>query len=153
LTQQEQPEQPEVELYREVGSSWWPVLWGPGFAAAGALIELASGTLHGMAWLLTGLGLAVLATAWVSARRRVLSVRLTRQTLYQGRETLPVRRIAEVDDVGASMGAKVLGGAWVVPKRFTGVPLRLSDGSRVLAWAKDADALRAAIGRLLSADR
>lgn len=153
MTEAGQARQPEVELYREVGSSWWPVLWGPAFAAAGALIEFASGTLHGMAWLLTGLGLAVLAAVWVSARRRVLSVRLTQLALYQGRESLPVRQIATVEGVGASMGAKVLGGGWVVPKRFTGVPLQLCDGSRVLAWAKDADALRTALNRLPSTDR
>jgi hypothetical protein len=36
-----------------------------------------------------------------------------------------------------------------VPKKFTEVPLRLADDTVVLAWAKDPDALRAAIRPLV----
>lgn len=145
--------EPEAVLYGEQGSSWWPLLWGPAFAVSGAGIEAATGPVHALAWLLIGLGLAVGTFAWVSARRKVLAVRLTPTTLYQGREELAVRRIAAVEGVGASMGARVLGGSWSVPKRFTGVPLQLTDRSRVLAWAKRPDELRAALATLADPDR
>jgi hypothetical protein len=64
---------------------------------------------------------------------------------------LPVDRIVELDDVGAPIGARVLGGGWTVPRKFTEVPLRLADGTVVLAWAKDPDAFRAALRPLLAA--
>jgi hypothetical protein len=43
------------------------------------------------------------------------------------------------------VGARVLGGGWTVPKKFTELPLRLTDDTVVVAWARDADALRAAL--------
>lgn len=141
--------EPELELYRERGSSWWPVLWGPLFAAVGAGVESTSGPVHGLAWTLVGIGLAVLAVVWVVTRRRVCSVRLTPKTLYQGRETLAVQRIVKVDEVGASLGARVLGGGLAVPRKFVGVPVQLDSGSTVLAWARDGEALRKALSRLV----
>ena len=135
--------------YAELGSTWWPVLWGPIFAFVGAGLEALTGPVHVLGWLLVGLALAVLATVWVQARRRVCSVRLTGDTLYQGREGLPVERIAEIEDVGSPLGARVLGGGWTVPRKFAELPLRLRDDSVVLAWAKNPDALRAALQPLL----
>jgi hypothetical protein len=75
----------------------------------------------------------------------VCSVRLTAETLQQGRETIPVRTIADVDDVGLPVGARVLGGGWTAPRKFGELPVRLTDDTVVLAWAKDIDALRAAL--------
>lgn len=142
--------QPEPVLYAETGSSWWPVLWGPVFAAVGAGVEATSGPVHGQAWALVALGLFVITLVWVSARRRMCSVRLTPTVLYQGRETLPVARIAGLGEVGVQMGARVLGGGLAVPRKFTGVPLELDDGTTVLAWAKDGEALQDALGALLT---
>jgi hypothetical protein len=139
------------QLYHESGSSWWPLLWGPVFALAGAGVEALSGPVHGALWVLTGLGLAVCAFVWVSARRRVCSVWLTAAELTQGREALAVAKIAAVEDVGSPVGARVLGGGWSVPKRFAEVPVRLADGSVVLAWAKDPIALKTALRPLLPA--
>lgn len=144
--------EPDVEgpvRYAEIGSTWWPVAWGPIFALAGAGLEALAGPVHVIGWLVVGIALAVGATVWVQARRRVCSVRLTDDTLYQGREGLPVSRIAEIEDVGSPLGARVLGGGWTVPKRFVELPLRLRDDSVVLAWAKDPDALRAALRPLV----
>jgi len=166
-------------LYREAGSSWWPVLWGPAFAAVGAAVEATAGPVHGLAWALVGLGLAGLAAIWVRARRQFCSVLLTPHSLRQGREALPVSRIAEVAEVAeacAPVGARVLGGGWTVPKRFVEVPLRLhddhagvdetdaagadggsggtsttSDQPVVIAWARDPAALRAALRPLVKA--
>jgi hypothetical protein len=136
-------------LYAEPGSTWWPVLWGPIFAVLGAVVEGLAGPVHVIAWVLIGLGLAVAALVWVQARRRVCSVRLSHLALYQGREQLTVDRIAEVDEVGTPIGAKILGGGWTVPKKFGEVPLRLTDDTVVIAWAKDPEALRAALRPLL----
>jgi hypothetical protein len=140
------PTEPEAPVrYAESGSSYWPVLWGPLFALAGAGVEALSGPVHRMLWLLVGLGLAAAALIWVQARRRICSVRVTALALTQGRERLPLDRIAEVADVGTPVGVRVLGGGWSVPKKFAEVPIRLRDGSVVLAWARDPDALRAAL--------
>ena len=137
--------------YAEPGSTWWPATWGIVFALVGGGIEALSGPVHVLVWVLVGIGLSGLTLIWVHARRRVLSLRLTSEILYQGLEPLPVSRIADVDDVGAPIGARVLGGGWTVPKKFTEVPLRLADGTVVLAWAKDPDAFRAALRPLLNA--
>jgi hypothetical protein len=136
-------------LYTEPGSGWWPLLWGPVFALVGAGVEALSGPVHTVAWLVVALVLFGLALLWVQARRRVCSVTVTGTNLYQGREPLAVREIVAVDDVGMPVGARVLGGGWTVPKKFTEVPLRLADDSVVVAWAKDPDALRAALRPLL----
>lgn len=136
----------ETVLYRERGSGWAPVLWGPTLALAGYLAELAlGGPRHAPAWTLAGLALMALTAVWVYARRRFLAVTLTSQTLWQGREPLPVERVAEVDDVGAPVGATVLGGGWTVPRKYDELPIRLDDDSVVLAWARDVEALRAAL--------
>lgn len=136
--------------YAEPGSTWWPVAWGPIFAAAGAGVEAMSGPVHGIAWVLVGLALAVGAFVWVQARRRVCSVAVTPTTLHQGRERLSISRITEVDDVGAPVGARVLGGGWTAPRKFVEVPLRLRDDSVVVGWAKDPEALRAALRPLIT---
>ena len=136
-------------LFAEPGSSFWPLLWGPIFAVLGAAVEAMSGRVHTVAWPLVGLALAGIAAVWVASRRRVLCVRLTTKTLTQGQETLTVERIAEVDEVGTPVGARVLGGGWAVPRKFTEVPVRLDDGTVVLAWALDGEGLRAALAGLV----
>ena len=137
-------------LYAEPGSSWWPVAWGPVFALLGAGVEALSGPVHALAWTIVGFVLFGLALLWVRARRGLCSVLLTRGTLYQGQEPLAVATIRAVDDVGTPVGARVLGGGWTVPKKFVDVPLRLADDTVVVAWAKDPDALRAALRPLLT---
>ncbi|WP_116041698.1 hypothetical protein [Amycolatopsis palatopharyngis] len=136
----------EPVLYREPGSGLAPLLWGPIFALVGFLSEVVlGGPTHPVPWTLIGLALLAMTALWVYARRRFLAVRLTPSTLWQGREPLPVRRIVEVDDVGAPVGATVLGGGWTVPRKYDELPLRLDDDSVVVAWAKDVEALRAAL--------
>ncbi|MFL6140795.1 MAG: hypothetical protein ACJ72N_02850 [Labedaea sp.] len=142
--------------FAEPGSTWWPVLWGPAFAGLGAGVEAMSGRPHLAGWLVVGVGLAGLAALWVRSRRRLLSVSLTADELVQGQESLAVRRIADVvadqddpADGAAPVGARVLGGGWTVPRKLTGVPLRLDDGSVVLAWARDGERLRSALRAVL----
>ncbi|HEU5469824.1 MAG TPA: hypothetical protein VFV67_04170 [Actinophytocola sp.] len=137
----------EEILFAEPGSTWWPVLWGPAFAVAGVTVEALSGPVHWVAWLVIGAALAGGAAGWVRGRRRLLRVRLTPATLTQGTETLAVQHIAGVEE-DAPAGARVLGGGWTVPRKLIGVPVRLSDGRVVLAWARDGDGLRAALAGL-----
>jgi hypothetical protein len=139
----------EPVLYAEPGSTRWPLLWGPVFAAVGAGVEALTGPVHTVAWLVVGIALFGVFALWVSARRKVYRVELTPATLTQGRETLPVKEIAQVSDIGAATGAKVLGGGWTVPRKTYEVPLRLDDDSTVLAWARDDEALKAALVRLV----
>jgi hypothetical protein len=147
------PDEGGPVLYAERGSSWWPVLWGPAFAAVGAAVESLTGPVHTAAWLIVGIGLAGVAAVWVNARRKLLLVRLTPTALTQGREHLPVPRIAEVDEVGHPTGARVLGGGWTAPRKYTELPVRLDDGTVVIAWAKDVAALQTALRRLLNPAR
>ncbi|GGU29840.1 DUF3093 family protein [Lentzea flava] len=136
-------------LYRESGSSWWPLLWGPAFAVAGYLIELITGPASVALWTAVGLGLTLGAVLWVYGRIKTGSVALTAEEAQFGRERLPVSMIEACRDVGAPAGARVLGGGWSVPKGTTAVPLRLLDGTVVLAWARDPEALLAALRRVV----
>jgi hypothetical protein len=139
----------EPVLYAEPGSTRWPLLWGPLFAGAGAGLEASTGPVHTVPWLVVGITLFGGAALWVSARRKVYRVELTPKTLQQGRETIDVKDIRKITDVGASTGARILGGGWSTPRKTYEIPLRLDDDTVVLAWARDDDALKAALIRLV----
>jgi hypothetical protein len=136
-------------LFAEHGSSWWPLLWGPLFAAIGVVVEVTTGAVHWLQWFVVAVVLFGGAVVWVSARRKVYLVRLTTGSLTQGRERLAVDVIAAVTDVGTPAGVRILGGGWSVPRRTTAVPVRLADESVALAWARDDDGLRDALRRLV----
>ncbi|HKN53235.1 MAG TPA: hypothetical protein VJX66_12070 [Amycolatopsis sp.] len=142
----------ERTLYHESGVSWIALLWAPLFALIGALAELVTGgPVHVVGWVIVALGLFAITTPWVYARRRYLSMEVTQRELRQGREKVPAERIAEVTDVGAPVGARVLGGGWTVPRKYDSLPIRLDDGTVVLAWARDVEALRDALVRVVRA--
>ncbi len=133
-------------LFTEAGSSWWPLAWGPGFGLVGALVELAlGGPVSTVAWVVFSVVLVGCALVVVRAKRRFGSVAVTPEEARFGEERLPVVDIAAVDDVGAELGGRVLGGGASVPKGTTDVPLRLTDGSTVVGWARDGDGLRDAL--------
>ncbi|RRO13065.1 hypothetical protein EIL87_25800 [Saccharopolyspora rhizosphaerae] len=137
-------------LYSERGSSWWPVLWGPVFAALGLVVEqLTLGPRNVAMWVLVGLALAVAAAIWAYGRRRLLAVSLTRSELVLGREQLATDRITAVREVGAPVGARVLGGSWTVPKGTGEIPLRLDDDTVVLAWARNSEVLSEELAKLV----
>jgi hypothetical protein len=139
----------EPVLYAEQGSTWWPLLWGPAFAGIGAGVEATTGPVHTVAWLIVGIVLFGGAVLWVNARRKIYRVELTPTLLRQGRETLDTTTISKVTDVGAATGARVLGGGWTTPRKTTELPIRLDDDTVVLAWARDDEALKAALTRLV----
>jgi len=136
-------------LYAEPGSTRWPLLWGPAFAAVGAGTEALTGPVHVVAWLIIGIGLFGCAALWVNARRKVYRVELTPTELRQGRETIDTETITKVTDVGAAPGVRVLGGGWTPPRKTIEFPIRLTDDTVVLAWAQDGEALQAALTRLV----
>lgn len=142
-------------LYLERGGSWWGALFPVGFAALGIGVEALSGPVFWWLWILTAAVLVPFTLLWVYARRRFLRVRLTSVELTQGTETLPVENIAEVSDGLAGdeepLGVRVLGGGHTVPRKFQPVRLRLTDDTRVLAWARDGDALRTALRGVVEA--
>jgi hypothetical protein len=135
-------------LYAARGSGYRPLLWGPLFALAGFAAELAiGGPVHPVLWIAAAVVLLLLTSLWVYSRRRFLTIRVTPTTLRQGGEALAVAEIADVDDVAAPARGRVLGGGLTVPRGYDELPLRLVDGTVVLAWAKDTDALREALHR------
>ncbi|WP_326945889.1 hypothetical protein OG439_41295 [Amycolatopsis sp. NBC_01307] len=139
-------------LYAESGVSWVAIVWGPVFAVVGALAELVTGgPVHLVGWLLVAFGLCVITIPWVYARRRFLSLEVTTKQLRQGREKVQASELASVTDVGTPVGARVLGGGWSVPRKYDSLPLKLADGTVVLAWAKDVEALQDALDRLVRA--
>ncbi|SEP41509.1 hypothetical protein [Amycolatopsis saalfeldensis] len=140
-------------LYSEAGVGWLALVWGPLFALLGALAELATGgPVHTVAWIMIAIGLCALTLPWVYARRRFLSLEVTTHGLRQGREQLEAARIAAVTDVGTPVGARVLGGGWTVPRKYDELPVKLDDGTVVLAWARDVEALRDALSELAEAN-
>ncbi|PSL54914.1 hypothetical protein B0I31_106434 [Saccharothrix carnea] len=137
-------------LYAEPGTSWWPLLWGPVFAVLGFAVEALTGAVRPLLWLLVALVLLLPTALWVQGRRRLYAVRLTPVALHQGRDELRVGDVEAVEGVEPRAGARVLGGGWSLPRGTEAVPLRLVDGTVVMGWARDADALRAAIAKLLT---
>lgn len=135
--------------YAHPGARWGTVLFGPLFAGAGLLLEYLTGPVRIWLWLAVAVLLTGSVALWVAGRRRMCAVRLTEQELRVGGETVPVHEIAAVHEDEVPDGARVLGGVWTVPRRFTEVPLRLVDGAVVLAWARDADRLRARLRELV----
>jgi hypothetical protein len=143
----------EPVLYAEAGPRPWVLLFGPLLAAAGIGLEsLAPGGASMLLWLGVGLLVFLYTIVLVRSRRRFLRVELTPSTLVQGTTTLPMSQVSGLRPVDEDhYGLRVLGDGPVVPRRLTAVVLRLSDGTRAVAWARDGDALRQAIADLLRA--
>lgn len=133
-------------LYFEQGGSWWAALFPVVFVGVGIGVEALFGGVYWTLWGITAAVLVPFTLLWIYGRRRFCLVRLTRGELTQGSETLPVEQIAEVyDGDDEPLGMRVLGGGHTVPRKYQPVRLRLSDGSKALAWARDGQALRTAL--------
>ena len=140
-------------LFAEAGAPWWPVLIGPGIGVVGLLVDrLAPGGANPLAWVVIALVLFLPIALVVRARRRLLAVRVTRDVLVQGDESVPTSRIAGVRPVDGSgrYGLRPFGDHPTVPRHVDVVVVTLDDGTRRAAWARDPEGLHAALGRVLA---
>ncbi|BDU02707.1 membrane protein [Nocardia sputorum] len=128
--------------------------YGPILCLAVLVLELVTGgDVHWFALVFCAALIAGFVALQVVAGKRHVSVELTSQTLRSGTESLPLSSIAEVlperdedswdDEEWES--ARALGELTGVPRRRTGIGLRLADGGLVQAWARDHKALRTAL--------
>ena len=148
-------------LFYESGSSWWWVALGPASAAAMILIEVWSGApLSFVVPVIFLVLVSVFVGLQVKAARIHTSVELTEDALRQGTETLLVREIVKVypeaENLEASgkelarwQSARALGELVGVPRRRTGIGLKLTEGRTAQAWARRHRHLRAALTPLV----
>lgn len=151
----------EAVLFTEPGARWRAVAYGPILCLAILALELVTGgAVHWFALLFCAALIAGFVALQVVAGRRHVSVELTTETLRSGTESLPLGSIAEVlperdedswDDEDWE-SARALGELTGVPRRRTGIGLRLADGSLVQAWARDHKALRTALTEVVQRD-
>lgn len=138
----------------EPGGHWRAIAYGPLLCLAVFVLELIlGGAIHWFALALCAVLLAGFAGIQVVAARRHASVSLTDTAVRCGTETLALSEVAEVLDPDADNLAptRVLGELSGVPRRRTGVALRLRDGARVQAWARDDTTLRRELTAALQA--
>ncbi|PXX65008.1 hypothetical protein DFR70_10469 [Nocardia tenerifensis] len=141
-------------LFAEPGARWRTVTYGPILCLIILVVELLTGSsVHWFALVFCGSLIALFVVLQVIAGQRHVSVELTETALREGTETLPLTSIDAVlperdedawDDEDWE-SARALGELSGVPRRRTGIGLRLRDGGQVQAWAKDHRALRSAL--------
>jgi hypothetical protein len=161
MSEPEPPTQP-APLFFECGASWYWVLCGP--VAAGLLMLIQNSGGYGlqplMPAVLMGLVSGMLAIQ-VKAARIHTSVELSSDTLRQGTETLRLAEIVMIyPEAKRPTGwgkqqpekwqeSRALGELSGVPRRRTGIGLRLTGRRTVQAWARDHRRLRAALNELI----
>ncbi len=148
----EGPDAEGAVLFAEAGAPWWPVLIGPVIGVGGLLVDrMAPGGANPLAWLVIALVLFLPIALVVRARRRLLAVRVTRDLLVQGDESVPIARIVGVRPVDGSgrYGLRPFGDHPTVPRHVGVVVVTLDDGTRRAAWARDAEGLHDALRRVL----
>jgi hypothetical protein len=148
-------------LFFENGASWhW--LW-LGVAGGLAMVFVQYGAGLGFRATLPLFFLVVMCSVLalqVRAARQHTSVELTADTLRQGTETLPIAEILAVypeaentvksgQPIEMWQEARTLGELNGVPKGRTGIGLRLVNDRTAQAWARDDEALRAALMKLV----
>jgi hypothetical protein len=144
-------------VFHEAGASWYWLLAGPISAALMLYIEINAGI--GPQLLPPAFFLVMVSgflAVQVKAARIHTSVELTHDKLRHGTETIDVASIVRIfpgPEPGAEppkwQSARALGELTGVPRRRTGIGLKLTDGRTVQAWARRHQELRAALTRLL----
>ena len=148
-------------LFYEQGASWRWLLMGP--LAALAMLYIQRGAGVGFAPLVPLFFLVLLSGilyVQVHAARLHTSVELTADTLREGTELLPIAEIVLVfpeppnskrsgKDPHPWQEARTIGELNGVPKGRRGIGLKLTGGRTAQAWARDDDALREALIRLV----
>jgi hypothetical protein len=148
--------EPEL-LFHEVGASWWWLLAGPICAGVMIYIEVSSGL--GPQLLVPACFLVIVSgflAVQVKAARIHTTVELTSKTLRQGAETISIDSIVRIfpepdpEDVPPKWtSARALGELAGVPRKRTGIGLKLTEGRTAQAWARKHRELRAALTELL----
>jgi hypothetical protein len=143
-------------LFHEPGSSWWWLLVGPGSAVTMIFIQTSSGL--GFQPLVPAI-FFVLVTGFlaiqVKAARIHTSVELTPTYLREGVETLLIDEILQVyppasgSEAPKWQSARALGELTGVPRRRTGIGLKLSNDRTAQAWARKHQQLRAQLTALV----
>ena len=153
--------EPEV-LYAEQGASWLWVLLGPAAALAMAVVQRMAGV--GFQPLVPLMFLVLVSgvlTIQVKAARIHTSIELTRDALREGTETVLVDEILTVYPESAEspksakpphswQSARTLGELTGIPRGRYAIGLALTKGRTAQAWARDDDALRAALTALVA---
>lgn len=164
-------------IYAEKGASWYWLLAGPAAALVMAFVQWRAGV--GFQPFVPGVFLVMVSgmlALQIHAGRVHTSLELTETALREGTEVLPVDEISEVypepeNSVkaagfldrwqGRALGvqstgplekwqtSRALGELSGVPRGRTPVGLRLTGGRYVRAWARDSDALRIHLSRLV----
>jgi hypothetical protein len=143
-------------LFEEPGASWWWLLVGPGSGATMMAIQFSSGL--GFQPLVPAI-FFVLVTSFLAiqlkAARIHTSVELTPKYLRQGAETILIREILKVYPPASGaeapkwQSARALGELTGVPRRRTGIGIKLSNDRTAQAWARKHQQLRAALTELV----
>jgi hypothetical protein len=143
-------------LFAEPGASWWWLLVGPGSAAMMIFIQVSSGV--GFQPIVPAIFFLLVTgflTIQVKAARIHTSVELTSTYLRQGAETLLIGEILKVYPPASGaeapkwQSARALGELTGVPRRRTGIGVKLSNDRRAQAWARKHLQLRAALTELV----
>ena len=152
-------------LYSEPGANWRVLLLAPAFAAVGLLSDmLTGGGMRWFVWVLAAMILGAIGSWMVHAARQHTCVSLTDDVLTQGQDELPTRDIVKVfppaprgrtrDDPPEHWEtARALGEISRVPRGRRAVGIQLRRGNLAQAWAKDDDALRAALQAIVEQRR
>lgn len=148
-------------IFAEPGASWLWVLLGPAAAASMIVVQRSAGVgfqpLVPLMFLVLVSGVLFVQ---VKAARLHTSVELTADSLREGTETILISEIVTVYPEQAEspksskpphswQSARSLGELSGVPKGRYAIGLKLTNGRTAQAWARDDDALRAALIRLV----
>jgi hypothetical protein len=146
---------PEV-LFYEQGASWWWLSAGPAAGIVMALIQASGG--YGIRLLVPAIFFVLVSGfLWiqVKAARIHTSVELTPEHLRQGTERIRIDDIVRIypEPEGPEepkwQSARALGELTGVPRRRTGIGLKLTNDRAAQAWARKHQQLRAALTNLI----
>ncbi|MFT4125492.1 MAG: DUF3093 domain-containing protein [Gordonia sp. (in: high G+C Gram-positive bacteria)] len=144
-----EPTAPGAVLFSEPGGSWWVVAIGPVLIIAVLVMEISGpGQVHWPVITIFGAIVVGFSIIQVIAARRHVSVELTETALRQGTRVVPLAEIARIfpESRGGEpqdwQSAPALGELHGVPRRRTGVGVKLADGTLRQAWARDVERFR-----------